>query len=130
MTLPVQRWFQIAGMALAALAPVAVASAQNGTITGTVVEQAGRAPVPAAQVHIVGTTLGAQTNAEGKYTIRGIPAGEHEVRARRIGYQEATTAATVIADTIVVVDVALTAAEAVLLSQTIVTATGEQQRRE
>ena len=73
---------------IAALAWLAVsaasASAQAGTVSGRVTTAAGLA-LSDTRVVIVGTTLGAMTNAEGRYTIRGIPSGGHEVRVSRVG---------------------------------------------
>jgi hypothetical protein len=43
-------------------------------------------PIPAAEVHVAGTRGAAVTDAEGRYTLSGLPAGTHEVEARRIGY--------------------------------------------
>ena len=40
----------------------AVAAAQTGTVAGTVTDQASNAPVPSAQVTIVGTTRGTLSN--------------------------------------------------------------------
>ena len=46
----------------------------------------GTRPLANAQVVVVGTKLGAMTNDAGRYTIAGIPAGTHTVRATLIGY--------------------------------------------
>src|SRR5260370_37862054 len=50
------------------------ANAQNGTITGTVVDQAG-GPVSPARVLLGATNKGAVTNQQGKYVIAGVAAG-------------------------------------------------------
>ena len=79
----------IAALALALLtAPLAGAQAP-GRISGTVLGEAGR-PVPSAQVSVLGTTRGAVTGTDGKFTIPDVPAGTHEVRAQRIGYTPQT----------------------------------------
>lgn len=63
----------------------AQASANPQSITGTVTTEGGR-PLANAQVAIVGGTLGALTNATGKYTIVGVPVGTHNLRAIYIGH--------------------------------------------
>ena len=51
-------------------------------------------PIMAAQVHVVGTNIGAQTNTEGQYTLRGVAPGSVGVllargeRAFRESYEE------------------------------------------
>jgi outer membrane receptor protein involved in Fe transport len=66
------------------------AQAQDtGTIAGQVIDQ-GNAPLPGAQVVIVGTQRGSTTNAEGQYTIRGVPSGTVQVRASFVGYTRQT----------------------------------------
>src|SRR5260221_3760975 len=57
-----------------------------GTISGTIVDAASRVPVAAAQVTIIGTTLGAMSDAQGRYRLIGVPVGTAVVRVRRIGY--------------------------------------------
>ena len=58
-----------------------------GTIRGRVIDKESGQPVTAAQITVVGTSLGALTNNEGQYTINGVTAGQVTVRAARIGYQ-------------------------------------------
>jgi TonB-linked SusC/RagA family outer membrane protein len=43
-------------------------------------------PISGAQVQVVGTTLGASTNNQGEYIIRGVSASTVTVRAQRIGF--------------------------------------------
>src|SRR5438445_12033995 len=58
-----------------------------GTISGRVIDAASNAPVPSAQVQIVGTTRGAVTGDDGRYRIAAIQPGQYQVRALRLGYQ-------------------------------------------
>src|SRR5438552_3629885 len=58
-----------------------------GTISGRVIDAASNAPVPSAQVQIVGTTRGAVTGDDGRYRIAAIRPGQYQVRALRLGYQ-------------------------------------------
>ena len=64
------------------------AHAQQTTsiVTGVVTDARSKQPVPGASVTIVGTTFGAQTGADGRYRIGGVPSGSTVLSARRIGY--------------------------------------------
>ena len=78
----------LAGALLCAAASLTPLSAQQptGTITGQVVDSATRQPLADVSVVVEGTRRGAVTRADGTFTIAGVPAGTHTVRARRIGY--------------------------------------------
>lgn len=69
--------------------------AQQGTIAGRVVNASTEQPLVGAQVVVVGTQLGARTGPEGRYTIMGVPAGQHRVQATYIGYRPRVEAVTV-----------------------------------
>ena len=56
-----------------------------GRISGTVAATTGE-PVVGAQVTVLDTRLGATTDDQGRYSIGGVPIGQHRVRAARIGY--------------------------------------------
>jgi hypothetical protein len=73
-------------VSLAGVAARADAQGGTGTIRGKVTNAAGQ-PLPNAQVFIVGTPNGAQTGADGGFTIGRVPAGTVAVRARLIGYE-------------------------------------------
>ncbi len=121
---------------LGALLAVAIASSastaegqQAGVVTGRITDQNSGRPVPAGQVTVVGTTLGAQSNAEGVYTIRGVTPGVVQIRATRIGFAEFEQRVTVAAGQPVTVNIAMRPV-AVTLSAVVTTATGEQRRNE
>ena len=78
----------LAGAVLCAAASLNPLGAQQptGTITGTVVDSATRQPIAGVNVVIEGTRLGTISRDDGTFTIGGVPAGTHTVRARRIGY--------------------------------------------
>jgi len=63
----------------ALLATIATATSaqtpQQGTITGRVTDAPSGQPLANAQINVVGTNLGAQTNSDGQYTIRAVPPG-------------------------------------------------------
>src|SRR5579862_3042584 len=120
----------IAVAALAGLLVATAAQAQNGTITGTVRDRADSAPVPAAQVMIVGTTRGTITTDDGKFRIAGAPLGPVQLRVARIGYAAQTRTVTVPANDVANVDFTLTQTQ-ITLDQVVVEATGntESQRQ-
>ncbi|HET7456129.1 MAG TPA: SusC/RagA family TonB-linked outer membrane protein [Gemmatimonadaceae bacterium] len=62
--------------------------AQQRRLTGRVTGEGGE-PLIAAQVVVVGTTLGGITNEEGRYSINA-PDGALQLRVRRIGYKATT----------------------------------------
>jgi TonB-linked SusC/RagA family outer membrane protein len=78
----------LAGAVLCAAASLNPLGAQQptGTITGQVVDSATRQPIAGVNVVVEGTRLGTISRDDGTFTIGGVPAGTHTVRARRIGY--------------------------------------------
>jgi TonB-linked SusC/RagA family outer membrane protein len=106
-----------------------VANAQQGTVTGRVTDRATTRPVEQVQVAVVGTTLGALTNADGAYTIRGVPAGTYAIRALRVGFSEQRQSVTVVAGHPVTTNFAMESVP-VSLAPVVTTATGEQRRVE
>jgi TonB-linked SusC/RagA family outer membrane protein len=111
------------------LALTAQAQAQQGTITGRVTDSLTREPVAAAQVNVVGTAIGTQTNNDGGYTIRGVNPGQVEVRVLRLGFAEVRRRVTVTAGQTVSLDFQLRGV-AMSLSPVVTTATGQQRRIE
>ncbi len=112
-----------------ALLPAAAAAQGTGTISGRVIDQSTQLPVLGAQVQVVGTQRGAQTDQEGRYTITGVPAGSHQVRARRVGYGSTVQAVTVSEGSTVSAEFTL-ATTATRLQEVVVNAvTGQEQSR-
>ena len=58
---------------------------QSGSITGRVTDASSGQPVVGAQISVVGTTLGSQTNGAGQFTIRGVRPGPTNSRDGRRG---------------------------------------------
>jgi TonB-linked SusC/RagA family outer membrane protein len=114
-----------AGIAVALVATSLTAQAQQGRVTVRVTDAANQQPVAQAQVQVVGTTLGGLTGPEGRFTVRGVPAGTHQVRVLRVGYGEQKKQVTVAGDQEATVDFAISAV-AISLTPVVTTATGEQ----
>jgi TonB-linked SusC/RagA family outer membrane protein len=72
----------------------AVAAQQRGTIAGQVVHTGG-VPAVGAQVFVVGTSIGAISNREGRFTLPNVPAGPRVLRVQLIGYADAEQTVTV-----------------------------------
>jgi iron complex outermembrane receptor protein len=90
---------------LLALFP-ALAAAQ-GTVRGTVAGDEGAA-LAGAQVSVAGTRLSAATNAQGAFSLAGVPAGTHQLRVSLVGYRTSTQSVEVRAGEETLVAVALT----------------------
>jgi outer membrane receptor protein involved in Fe transport len=63
-------------------------------VSGTVTGEQGE-PIGFAQVVVEGTNLGAVTDADGTYTITGIPAGAQAIRTEFLGYRPASASVNV-----------------------------------
>jgi TonB-linked SusC/RagA family outer membrane protein len=109
--------------------PTLITAQTSGTVTGQVTDAATGQAVPAAQINIVGTNLGRLSDAEGRFTITGVSAGNVQVRVLRVGYAEQKKPATVSAGQSTTVDFALNAVS-IQLAPIVTTATGEQRRLE
>ena len=70
-------WFKVLLILLISLLPVALLFAGNGKISGVVKDAAGKEVVPGANVVIVGTTMGAATDEQGRYFILNVPPGTY-----------------------------------------------------
>jgi TonB-linked SusC/RagA family outer membrane protein len=100
-----------------------------GTVTGRVTEAVSGRPLANVQVSVVGTRLGALTNAEGRFTIAGVPDGPQTVRALLIGYAPLTRAVTVAPGQPVTADFTLSAT-ATTLSAVVTVGYGTQRRQD
>lgn len=111
-------------MALLTLAST-VAAAQGGTVTGTVTEQGAGSPLQEARVIVVGSSLVTTTSADGKYTLRRVPAGPVEIRVIRVGYTEQKKSVRIADGESATLDFQM-AKSIVQLQEIVTTATGEQ----
>jgi len=117
-------------LALTLLASPAIAAGQEtGTIRGRVSDASTGAPLLGVQVRVDGTTVGSQTDADGTYSVSGVPVGTRSVTTRRVGYSPSRSAVTVTAGGIASQDFALNVI-ATTLNEVVVTALGQttQQR--
>ncbi len=61
-----------------------------GTITGKVIDKNTQENLIGATIIIQGTTLGAQTDAEGKFIVKGIPPKSYNILIQYVGYTSKT----------------------------------------
>ena len=99
----------------------------TGTISGRVVDSTTQQPLAGATVRVEGTQRGTITADNGGFTIGGVPAGTHQVRATRIGYAPLVQTVTVAAGATANVDFSLPPRAAVL-SEVVTTGYGTQRR--
>ncbi len=116
-------------IAATALLAIPVSAQERGTITGQVTDAATMQPLSGAQVVIEGTNFGALANEAGRFLIPNVPAGTHTLRAIMIGYGPETVNVTVAAGQTAAADFRLSQS-AIQLDAVVVTATGEQRKRE
>lgn len=62
------------------------AAGQTGKMSGTVIDATNREPLVGVNIIVVGTTYGAGTDINGRYTILNIPPGRYSAKATLIGY--------------------------------------------
>ncbi len=63
------------------------AEIKTGSVTGQVKQYSTKEPVISASVLLMGTTLGAATDLNGRFTIPNVPVGTYNVRISTVGYQ-------------------------------------------
>jgi TonB-linked SusC/RagA family outer membrane protein len=105
------------------------AQGATGRITGRITDKEGGTPIDGAQVLVEGTNVGALTAADGRFTVTGVPAGVHQIRIIRLGYQSARLETTTRSGQATTLDVVLTRVP-FQLEAVVSTATGQQLTRE
>jgi TonB-linked SusC/RagA family outer membrane protein len=118
----------VATISAALLTTASAIAAAQGTLTGSVTAQSGE-PLQEARVIVVGTSRFTTTAPDGKYTIRGVPAGTAEVRVIRVGYTEQKKSVTIIDGQTATLNFVMTQT-VIQLQEVVTTATGEQRRVE
>ncbi len=118
-------YFRLPGLtlvlALLWLIPSGLA-AQTGTMTGQTTDARSGQPLGAVQLTLEGTGLGTLSQANGRFTLENIPAGEYTLTAQRLGYSSVTREVTILAGESLNVDLALTQ-QALALDEFVITGT-------
>ncbi len=89
MNLKSPRWNLLA-LAMLVLATSGLEGQEPGSIHGTVVDAETAAPLANASVRLQGTSLSAQVNPRGEFTIKAVPPGNQVIIATLIGYSPVT----------------------------------------
>jgi len=85
--MPGRPWrYALAATLLSLLIPPAAAAQGTGQIAGRVLDSSTGRPLPAARVAVQGTPAAAVAAVDGRYVLRGVPAGEHTVTVSLLGY--------------------------------------------
>ena len=116
----------------ASLVPFSAMPAQGnaGTVRGQVTRSSPGGGVAGAQVFVVGTRVGGVTDADGRYTFTGVPAGTQTVRVRALGFHPIDKTVDVVSGQTATVDFVVTSAP-VSLDEVVVTGTaGSARKRE
>ena len=111
---------------LPAAAQAAAQSAPTGRIVGRIIDGDNGQGLTGVGVQVVGTTIGAMSGVDGRYTITAVPAGTVTLAVRRIGYAPKTITGMILqAGKTLEQDVTLAAAT-LKLATTLVSASSEK----
>jgi len=108
---------------------VATTAHAQSVVSGRVIDSRSELPLAGVSIEVEGTRLGASTDAEGRYRIANVAAGERVVVARRIGYASGRSTVGVTAGQPSTADFRM-AVSAMMLDEVVVTGTaGGELRR-
>ncbi len=83
-----RRLFTALSISIFLITFISKAAFATGTISGTVKDASSGSPLFGVNIIISGTSLGASTDMNGKYSISNIPAGSHTLVVSYLGYKE------------------------------------------
>ncbi len=123
-------WLALLAAALCAPSGASGQQVQRVTVSGAVVQAESRQPLPGAQVVLRGTTQGALTGSDGRYTFQvSVPAGSYRLLISYLGRKTADVAVSIPSSGTVTVPTAALEASAVELGEVVVTAPGAAAQR-
>jgi TonB-linked SusC/RagA family outer membrane protein len=114
---------------MAGASPPAHRAAFTASVTGTVTDESTKQPIAGAQIFVLGTLIGAQTDAQGRYRLVAVPAGSVRIRAKRIGFGSIDRAVTLQDGEAATVDFALPASVLALDAMVVTGTAGGTQMR-
>lgn len=118
-------WCSVLAIALVLAPGQLLGQDSNGTVAGRVIDASTGAPIDGAQVSVVGSSRGALANAEGRFSLSGVAAGERQFRITHIGYAQVIRTVAVQAGEATTLDIELTST-ALAIDGIVVSATGQQ----
>ncbi|HEV7590879.1 MAG TPA: TonB-dependent receptor [Longimicrobium sp.] len=80
----------LAAILFSLILPPAAAAQGSGQVAGRVLDSTSGRPLPAARVAVQGTQIAAMSAVDGRYVLRGVPAGEHTVTVSLLSYATKT----------------------------------------
>ena len=83
--------------ALLGMLPMGAAAQQTGRIVGRVLDAGTGKPLSSVQVYVSDGSVGALTSLDGRYVLRDVPVGSHDVTAQNIGYGTKTVTGVTVA---------------------------------
>jgi TonB-linked SusC/RagA family outer membrane protein len=122
----VKQWLLTTLVTSAFLWPASVAAQTTGQVVGVVTAETGQ-PLSGASVSVVGTSVGALSGNDGRFTLTSVPTGQQTVRASLIGFGQVTNSVQVTAGEAATVNFQL-ASQAVELEGVVAVGYGTQQR--
>ncbi|NLP11953.1 carboxypeptidase-like regulatory domain-containing protein, partial [bacterium] len=78
------------GLWVVLLSYMEILAGTTGKITGRITDEATHEGLPGTNVIVVGTAIGATSDAEGYYTIINVPPGQCDLAASMVGYARTT----------------------------------------
>jgi TonB-dependent starch-binding outer membrane protein SusC len=125
MPLRVRFLILLTGMAVGLSVAMQAHAQATGTVEGRVLVERTQQPISGVQVTVEGQGLGALTDRNGRFSISSVPAGEHQVRAQRIGFGAVTLSVTVTSGGVAALEFTLTE-RAIDLEGLVVTGQGSE----
>lgn len=111
----------------ALVAPQSISAQAVGVVEGRVIDATSGTPLSGIAVSVDGGSVTVLSGTDGRFRLTGVPAGERQIAARRIGLSAATQRVSVAAGAVVRVDFALES-EALLMPGIVVSTTREVRR--
>ncbi len=78
---------QILFLSFFLIGEIIFAGQETGNISGTIIDRTTKQPLPGVNICILGTTMGAATDTNGRYLIEKIQMQEYSIEASMIGYK-------------------------------------------
>ncbi|WP_103027669.1 TonB-dependent receptor [Salinibacter altiplanensis] len=103
-TLRYHTFFVFAAALLFVISAAGAHAQSTGTIQGRVVEAGDETSLPGANVLVQGTSIGTSTDGDGRYEVRGVPAGEQTLTVSFVGFENRSKTVTVEAGQTTTVD--------------------------
>lgn len=77
--------------AFISLFSISVFSQQKHSLKGTVIDKGDRSPIPYASIIVKGTTIGTQTDEDGRFSIQNLLPGPYTLLVSFVGYKAEQT---------------------------------------